>query len=135
MDDRQFDSLVRTLGSASSRRSFLKGLLGVSGIVATGFVVHDQALAARRGYSGPSLPTGQPLAQTPAPTQPPVQTPVPTQPPAPTATPTEPSGQICIPVGDPCTVQQTGECCTNACCFRTQQSTVGYCYDPTIGCF
>jgi hypothetical protein len=127
MDDRQFDSLVKTFGAASSRRSFLKGLLGIGGIAATGVIVREQAEAARRGYGGPSIPS--------IPT--PVQTPAPTQPPAPTATatPTEPPGQICIPVGDPCTVQQTGECCTNACCFRTQQSTVGYCYDPATGCY
>jgi hypothetical protein len=127
MDDRQFDSLVKTLGSVSSRRSLLKGVLGIGGIAATGVVVREHAGAARRGYSGPGSPATPPSTQTPTPTQPPAPTVTPT--------PTEPAGQICIPVGDPCTVQQTGECCTNACCFRTQQTTVGYCYDPAIGCY
>jgi hypothetical protein len=127
MDDRQFDSVVKSLGAASSRRSLLKGLLGFGGMAATGMIVRDQAQAARRGYSGPSIPSGPSPLETPAPTQPPAATA--------TATPTVPSGQLCIAVGDPCTVQQTAECCTNACCFRTAQSTVGYCYDPEVGCF
>jgi hypothetical protein len=57
MDDKRFDSIARQLGSGSSRRSVLKGLLGVGGVAAAGLVVHGQTDAARRGFTGPFGPT------------------------------------------------------------------------------
>jgi hypothetical protein len=57
MDDRRFDSLVRSLASGGSRRTLFKGFLGLGGAVVVGAAVsgHD-AQAARRGFSGPKLP-------------------------------------------------------------------------------
>lgn len=60
MDDKRFDSIARQLGSVSSRRSVLKGLLGLGGVAAVGLAVHGQTDAARRGFSGPFGPTPVP---------------------------------------------------------------------------
>src|SRR6188472_2835873 len=55
MDDRRFDALVRSLASGHSRRTVLKGLLGLGGLAATGAAQHT-AEAARR----PTTPTPVP---------------------------------------------------------------------------
>jgi len=61
MDEKRFDTLVRTLATGTHRRHFLKGLLGLGGAVAlTGTVLGDHANAARRGFSGPTFPTPPP---------------------------------------------------------------------------
>ena len=61
MDDRRFDALTRRLGTLSSRRSALKALVGLGGLLTTGAVIHGQTDAARRGFSGPSVfPTPTP---------------------------------------------------------------------------
>jgi hypothetical protein len=57
MDDRRFDSLVRQLASGATRRRMLKGLLGLGVTAAVGNAVVEDADAARRGYSGPQLPS------------------------------------------------------------------------------
>ena len=57
MDDRRFDQMTRSLVGATNRRDFLRRLLGIAG--AGGIAVTLSARgadAARRGYSGPSLP-------------------------------------------------------------------------------
>lgn len=60
MDDARFDSLTRGLGAAVNRRAALKGLLGL-GAASVGIGrLADGADAARRGYSGPKLPTPAP---------------------------------------------------------------------------
>jgi hypothetical protein len=101
MDDRRFDAFTRRLGSHSSRRSILKGLLGVGGIAATGAVIHGQTEAARRGFSGPSFPFPSPPTPSPTP--------------------------VCIPDGGPCTGATVGDCCSNnGCCIDIGQ-TVGIC--------
>lgn len=56
MDDRRFDALTRALGRSNSRRTWLKGLLGLGGVAATGAILRDTE-AARRGFAGPALPT------------------------------------------------------------------------------
>jgi hypothetical protein len=48
MDDRRFDALTRALGQRGSRRTGLKGLLGLGGVAATGAILRDTE-AARRG--------------------------------------------------------------------------------------
>jgi hypothetical protein len=54
VNDRRFDSLVRSLASGASRRQVLKGSLGLGAGAATGaFVMLEDAEAARRGYPGP----------------------------------------------------------------------------------
>jgi len=58
LDDRRFDSLVKSLAVGSSRRSLLKGLLGLSGAVAAGGLAERTAEAARRG----STPTPTPVS-------------------------------------------------------------------------
>jgi len=60
MDDKRFDSIARQLGSGSSRRAVLKGLLGVGAVAAVGLTVHGQTDAARRGFTGPFGPTPVP---------------------------------------------------------------------------
>jgi hypothetical protein len=58
MDDRRFDSLVRALAAGTSRRSVLKGLLGLGGIVAASKVIFESDTdAARR----PASPTPTPV--------------------------------------------------------------------------
>ncbi len=59
MDDRRFDALVRTMASGSSRRQMVKGLLGLGAVVGAAALTQD-AEAARRGFSGPKLPTPPP---------------------------------------------------------------------------
>lgn len=96
MDDRRFDTVVRNLASGTSRRTLLKGILGLGGVAAVGVELH-QADAARRGFSGPVFPTE-------VPTEPPCANP-----------PSCASGQLCcdgfrccngdcIPEGDECGV-------------------------------
>ena len=48
MDDNRFDSLTRLLASGVSRRSLLKGLLGIGGVTAAGSVLNEDADAAQR---------------------------------------------------------------------------------------
>lgn len=55
MDDRRFDGLARSLASAPSRRTLLKGLFG-AGVLATLAGERFEADAARRGFSGPRIP-------------------------------------------------------------------------------
>jgi hypothetical protein len=58
MDDRRFDALVRSLASGASRRAVLKGMLGLGGAaVASAAGLPDHAHAARRGFTGPRIPT------------------------------------------------------------------------------
>jgi hypothetical protein len=58
MDDRRFDSLVRSLAAGRSRREILKGVLGLGGAAVVGAAVaSNHAEAARRGFSGPRFPT------------------------------------------------------------------------------
>jgi hypothetical protein len=52
MDDQRFDGIAKLIGRAGSRRSVLKALVGLGGLA----VVHRDAEAARRGYSGPPVP-------------------------------------------------------------------------------
>ena len=71
MDDKRFDHLVRLVGTGASRRSILKGLLGLGGVVATGTVAADTADARGRG-TRPTIPPPPPpdptTTTTPAPT-------------------------------------------------------------------
>ena len=61
MDDREFDTFARSLAFGRTRRGVLKGLLGIGAAALTGGVMFGQgAEAARRGFSGPILPTFTP---------------------------------------------------------------------------
>ena len=64
MDDRRFDSLTRALASGRSRRSLLKGLLGLGGSAAAVTLVSDDADARRRGRINPQPPTTTPPPST-----------------------------------------------------------------------
>lgn len=101
MDDRKFDSIARQLGAGSTRRSVLKGLLGIGGIAATGVILQNQTEAARRGFSGPTLPVL----------------------PSPTPTPS------CLPDGDECTGDPS-DCCSGTCCIRVNANGPGVCCTP-----
>lgn len=92
MDGKRFDRLTRALASGQSRRSLLKGVLGISGTAAVASVTIDEAGARRRG-------------RTNTPTTPP--------PPPTTTTTAEPClgtscGLDCCPEPDQCC---NGECC------------------------
>jgi hypothetical protein len=50
MDDRRFDSLVRSLATGTSRRQVLRGIVG--GAALGGALVGQRVDAARRGYAG-----------------------------------------------------------------------------------
>jgi hypothetical protein len=117
MDDRRFDSLAKSLAQGASRRTVLKGLLGLSGVaVASGGLLTGQARAARR----PNTPT-----------------------PAPIRCPggQRASGNSCVCVdsnlstcGPACCndhvasgTQAYSECCDNACCH-------GQCYGEELCC-
>lgn len=57
MDDRGFDSIVRSLALGTSRRKLIKGVLGLGGgVVAGAAVFENNAEAARRGFTKPTLP-------------------------------------------------------------------------------
>jgi hypothetical protein len=134
MDDRRFDNLARALSRGSSRRSILRGLLGLGGLAAGAAVIADTD-AARRGFSGPTLTPLPPL---------PTRTSTPTR----TPTPTCAAGEVrcsggccagactatgaCCPTGHTvcgpdCCPDGQAECCDNACCYGT-------CYGEELCC-
>ena len=119
MDDRRFDSLAKSFASGASRRSVLKGILGLGGgALAGGIALEGDADAARRPTPTPT-PVKCPGQQVPV-------------------------GGVCTCPGtapykcgpDCCTGQDTdpypresthSECCDNACCFGT-------CYGEELCC-
>src|SRR6478736_446946 len=57
MDDRRFDALARAVARGTSRRSVLKGLLGLGGVAIAGdALLEEDALAARRPTPTPKPP-------------------------------------------------------------------------------
>ena len=56
MDGNRFDQLTRSLASGSSRRSLLKGLLGLGGLAATTLLPTEQSDARRSSSSAPTPP-------------------------------------------------------------------------------
>lgn len=65
MDDRSFDTLAKGLAQGRSRRSLLKGLLGLGSAAVAGSIAVSGTDAARRGYAGPlPKPTVVPGPQT-----------------------------------------------------------------------
>lgn len=64
MDDRRFDHLTRSLATVGSRRTLIKGLLGLSGLTAAGSIMRqDQVRAATRPTPTPK-PVQCPGSQT-----------------------------------------------------------------------
>jgi hypothetical protein len=133
VDSSRFDRLTRALALGASRRSVIKGLLGIGvASTATGALIGESE-GARRGTT-PNVP--------PAPTLP-TQTPTP----APTSTPACASGQVlcngvccsgaCTATGSCCASGNTvcgpdccapgGQCCDSACCYGT-------CYGEELCC-
>src|SRR5215207_3499312 len=115
MDDRKFDSLVKSLAAGSSRRSVLKGILGLGGAaLAGGTLLDGESEAARR----------------PSPTPTPVQCPG----------NQIPSGGTCVcppavPIkcGPDCCVT-AAQCCDQACCQAgTQCVAEEICCPPPPG--
>lgn len=112
MDGSRFDHLTRSLASGASRRSIIKGLLGLGGAAVTGGTLLDDADAARRPTPTPT-PVRCPGIQIPS------------------------GGQCVCPNGlakcgpDCCNPTAVGashsECCDNACCFGT-------CYGEELCC-
>ena len=122
MDGQRFDRLTRALASGASRRSMLKGLLGMGGTVAVGSVTNSGADARRSSGSGstprPSCP-GQTLC-----------------PDSSRCCDTCNGFQNgCCPVGtEPCTTNVTGCCaicdgfsCGRECCSSEAQCCDGEC--------
>ncbi len=100
MDDRRFDDVIRALGSGASRRTVLRGLLGLGAGAATASVASERASAARRGFAGPTFPTPDP-------------------------TPTPPP---CAQIGDACGAGCcSGNCCDGTCLVDGACCTDGDC--------
>ncbi len=55
MQDRAFDAVAKKMGRGN-RRVLLKGVFGAAGVALTGRLLGNDAEAARRGYSGPTVP-------------------------------------------------------------------------------
>lgn len=108
MDDRRFDAVIRTFAQGGSRRTLLKGLLGVGGVAAAGgILLEPHADAARR-----PTPTPRPV------TCPGNQVPC--------------GADCCCPDGSAkcgaeCCPNGQAQCCDNACCFGT-------CYGEELCC-
>lgn len=116
MDNRRFDSFVKRLAAAKNRRSFLGGLLGLSGAAMVGAALEHGANAARRGYSGPPSPT------VPAPPPPP-----PTAVPPVASTTTVGCASGSTACGSACCPDATSMCCDGTCCY-------GWCYGEELCC-
>jgi hypothetical protein len=105
VDDRSFDTLVRSLASGANRRQILKGLLGLGGAAVASASVLD-AEAARRPTPTPK-PKRCPGVQVPC------------------------DEGCCCPDGfDTCgsdCCPADAQCCDNACCY-------GYCYGEELCC-
>jgi hypothetical protein len=117
MDDRRFDALTKSLVSGRSRRSVLKGLLGLGGAaMAGGTLLDGEGKAARR-----PTPTPRP------PSCPGRQTPINGQCVCPADAPFACGPDCCTGEhGDP-PLPGHSECCDNACCF-------GVCYGEELCC-
>lgn len=114
MDNRRFDSLVKSLAGGASRRSLLKGFIGLGASAAVG---------------GTLLESGADAARRPTPTPKPVkcpgqQTPVDGVCTCPGTAPIECGPECCNPGGSGAA---HSECCDNSCCF-------GACYGEELCC-
>jgi hypothetical protein len=120
LDDRRFDSLVKSLAAGTSRRSMLKGLLGFGGAVAASGIAERTAEAARRGSTPTPTPIICPGTQIA-------------------------SNGVCICLGalskcgsDCCNPSGIGaahsECCDGACCFGTCSTEETCCPYPSAYC-
>jgi hypothetical protein len=119
MDDRRFDQLVKAVASGASRRSVLKGMLGLGGAALVG---------------GAALEPGAKAARRPTPTPKPItcpgnQTPVNGVCTCPGSAPNKCGPDCCTgKVTDPYPrAANHSECCDNACCFGT-------CYGEELCC-
>jgi hypothetical protein len=123
MDDRRFDSLTKALAKGKSRRTVLKGLLGLGSAAIAGSIVLDgDSEAARRPKNPTPTPVRCPGRQIPCGINQ-------------CCCPPDAPNQ-CAPGGGPdcCTsvaggppVPTHSECCDNACCFGT-------CYGEELCC-
>jgi hypothetical protein len=115
VDDRRFDSLVKSLATGSSRRAVLKGMLGLGGAALVG-----TTLSARDGSA----------ARRPTPTPKPVTCPGVQKPAGGVCICTSPlkncGPDCCNPTAQPGTANYS-ECCDNACC-------AGHCYGEELCC-
>jgi hypothetical protein len=102
MDGRRFDRVTRALASGASRRSVLRGLLGLGGAAVAGTVTDDRADARTVG----TRPTIRP------PQPPPPTTTTSPRPTTTTADPCPPPGYRC---GLDCCAREL-ECCDGECC-------------------
>ncbi len=122
MDDRRFDALVRMVGQGASRRTILKGLLGIGGAAAVSETTHARTLSTR-----PRLTTAPPPPPPPTTTTTPV--PCPGQEQCPNST-------VCCPVGTCARSGNQAICCTGTdevtvcgldCCDSPYQCCDGEC--------
>lgn len=65
MDATKFDRFAESMAGKRTRRDLVTGILGLAAAASAGAVVVDGADAARRGFSGPSLPGTAPGPCTP----------------------------------------------------------------------
>lgn len=115
MEDRRFDALVKSLASGASRRSLLKGALGLGGAALGGGVLQERGADAARRPTPTPKPVSCPGAQTWNGTQCKCPTGL-----------SECGPDCCNPTGIPDTPNYS-ECCDNACCY-------GHCYGEELCC-
>ncbi len=107
MDDRRFDAVTRVMGRGSSRRTIVRGLLGLTGLASiSSILVKEPVDAARRPTPAPR-PPGCPGIQTPC------------------------NDGCCCPAGTsacgPDCCPDGAICCDQACCY-------GQCYGEELCC-
>jgi hypothetical protein len=117
MDDRRFDQLTRLFGQGASRRTLIKGFLGIGGAAAAGSVVADQA-GARDARTRPTIPEPPPPATTTSSTTTPA--------PCPPGEEQCPNSTVCCPAGTCARSGNQAICCTGhvcgrECCVATDQ--------------
>ncbi|MBX3068885.1 MAG: hypothetical protein KF883_00155 [Thermomicrobiales bacterium] len=117
MDDTRFDQLTRLFGQGASRRTLIKGFLGIGGAAAAGSVVADQA-GARDARTRPTIPEPPPPATTTSSTTTPA--------PCPPGEEQCPNSTVCCPAGTCARSGNQAICCTGhvcgrECCVATDQ--------------
>jgi hypothetical protein len=109
MDDRRFDWLTKELAQGRNRRSLLKVALGLGAGIAAGTSALQSTDAARRGFTGPSLPTPTP------------------EPPVGCASGSSPCGTHCCSDSD-------SMCCGDSCCVGACYGNNLCCESPRVFC-
>jgi hypothetical protein len=104
MDDKKFDGLTKLFGSGSSRRTILKGLLGIGGATVTGTAAAGEVDARQVGGTRPTIPPPPPQTTTTTTT---------TAAPCPAGQGLCPNSTLCCPTGTCGREGTTAVCCAS----------------------